>query len=53
MGQTTFTMTARQTGKIPTEQVRTEFSMRFGNKIDVLEKMENEAAARFGKRSRP
>jgi integrase len=45
MGHTTSTMTARYTGEIPIEQIRTEFSMRFGNKIDVLENMENEAVA--------
>jgi hypothetical protein len=38
-------MTARYTGEIPLEQTRTEFSMKFGNKIDVLENMENEVAA--------
>ena len=32
-------------GEIPLEQIRTEFSMKFGNKIDVLETMETGAAA--------
>ena len=45
MGHTTSTMTARYTGEIPIEQIRAEFSMRFGRKIDVLENMENEAVA--------
>jgi integrase len=45
MGHTSSTMTARYTGEIPLEQIRTEFSMKFGNKIDVLENMENEVAA--------
>jgi integrase len=45
MGHTSSTMTARYTGEIPLEQTRTEFSMKFGNKIDVLENMENEVAA--------
>jgi integrase len=45
MGHTSSTMTARYTGEIPFEQIRTEFSMKFGTKIDVLENMENEAAA--------
>jgi hypothetical protein len=38
-------MTAFYTGEIPLEQIRTEFSMKFGNKIDVLETMETGAAA--------
>jgi integrase len=45
MGHTSSTMTARYTGEIPLEQIRTEFSMKFGNRIDVLENMENEVAA--------
>ena len=45
MGHTSSAMTARYTGKIPLEQVRAEFSCKFGNKIDVLENMENEEAA--------
>ena len=43
MGHTSSTMTARYTREIPLEQIRTEFSSKFGNKIDVLENMENEA----------
>jgi hypothetical protein len=38
-------MTALYTGEIPLEQVRTEFSIKFGTKIDVLEIMETGAAA--------
>jgi len=45
MGHTSSTMTARYTGEIPLEQVRTEFSIKFGDKIDVMENMENEVAA--------
>jgi len=45
MGHTLTVMTARYTGEIPLEQVRTEFSKVFGCKIELLEKMENEAAA--------
>jgi integrase len=45
MGHSSSAMTARYTGEIPLEQIRTGFSMKFGNKIDVLENMENEAAA--------
>lgn len=48
MGHTSAAMTARYTGEIPLDQVKAEFSSRFGNKIDVLENtenLENEAAA--------
>jgi integrase len=48
MGHTSSTMMARYTGEIPLEQIRTGFSIKSGNRIDVLgnkEKMENEAAA--------
>ena len=36
MGHASAAMTALYTGEIPLEQIRTEFSMKFGNKIDVL-----------------
>lgn len=45
MGHSSASMTALYTGEIPLEQIRNEFSAKFGNKIDVLEKMENESAA--------
>jgi len=50
MGHSSATMTALYTGQIPLEEVRAAFSkVRFssksGNKIDVLENMENESAA--------
>lgn len=45
MGHSSSAMTARYTGEVPFEQIRTEFSPRFGIKIDVLENMENEVAA--------
>jgi hypothetical protein len=45
MGHTSATMTALYSGEIPVEDVSAEFSKKFGNKIVVLEKMENEAAA--------
>ena len=45
MGHASAAMTALYTGEIPLEQIRTEFSMKFGNKIDVLETMETDAAA--------
>ena len=38
-------MTDRYTGEIPLDDVRSEFSMKFGNKIVVLENMENGAVA--------
>ncbi len=41
MGHTLTVMTARYTGEIPLEQVRTEFSKMFGSKIELLEKTEN------------
>ncbi|MGD0909137.1 MAG: site-specific integrase [Candidatus Acidiferrales bacterium] len=42
MGHSTAAMTARYTGEIPIEQIRAAFSIRNGNKIAVLENMENE-----------
>jgi hypothetical protein len=45
MGHASAAMTALYTGEIPLDQIRTEFSMKFGNKIDVLETMETGAAA--------
>ncbi len=45
MGHSSSAMTDRYTGEIPLDDVRSEFSMKFGNKIVVLEKMENGAAA--------
>lgn len=45
MGHTSSTMTALYTGEIPLEQIEAEFSSKFGNKIVVLENMENEAVA--------
>lgn len=45
MGHSSVAMTARYTGEIPVEQVRAAFSSTDGNKIVVLEKMENEAVA--------
>ena len=45
MGHTTAAMTRLYSGEIPIEQVQAEFSSKFGTKIDVLENMENEAAA--------
>jgi hypothetical protein len=35
MGHASAAMTAFYTGEVPLEQIRTEFSMKFGNKIDV------------------
>ncbi len=45
MGHSSSAMTDRYTGEIPLDDVRTEFSMKFGKKIVVLEKMENGAAS--------
>ncbi|HUC42244.1 MAG TPA: tyrosine-type recombinase/integrase [Candidatus Micrarchaeaceae archaeon] len=45
MGHSCAVMTARYTGEIPIEQIRAAFSSTFGNKIVVLENMENEAVA--------
>jgi hypothetical protein len=45
MGHSSAAMTALYTGEIPLEQVRNEFSSKFGDKIVVLESMENESAA--------
>jgi len=45
MGHSSSAMTDRYTGEIPLDDVRSEFSMKFGNKIVVLENMENGAAA--------
>jgi len=47
MGHTSATMTTLYTGEIPTENVIAEFSTKFGDKIVVLENMENEAAAQL------
>ncbi|MGB2627939.1 MAG: hypothetical protein WAK20_14220 [Candidatus Acidiferrum sp.] len=45
MGHASAAMTAFYTGEIPLEQIRTEFSTKFGSKIDVLETMETDATA--------
>lgn len=45
MGHTESAMTALYTGEVPFEEVQAEFFKTFGNRIDVLEKMENGAAA--------
>jgi integrase len=45
MGHTSAEMTRLYTGEIPIENVQAEFSAKFGNQIDVLENVENEAAA--------
>jgi integrase len=45
MGHTSAAMTRLYTGEIPIEHVEAEFSTRFGNRIDVLENVENGAAA--------
>lgn len=48
MGHASAAMTARYTGEIPLEQIRSEFSSKFGTKTKLLEnkeKMENEGAA--------
>jgi hypothetical protein len=45
MGHSSSAMTDRYTGEIPLDDVRVEFSMKFGDKIDVLETMETGAAA--------
>jgi integrase len=45
MGHSSAAMTALYTGEIPIAQIRSEFSMRFGNKIVVLENVENKSAA--------
>ena len=45
MGHSSHAMTVRYTGEISLEQVRASFSISNGNKIVVLENMENEAAA--------
>jgi integrase len=48
-GHTTATMTALYTGQVPLDQVKAEFSNRFGKaimrKTVLLENLENEAAA--------
>jgi hypothetical protein len=46
MGHSTAAMTARYTGEIPLAQVRAAFSIGNGNKIDVLENMENDRPIR-------
>jgi len=45
MGHSSATMTRLYTAEIPPEDVASAFSMKFGSQIDVLENMENEAAA--------
>jgi integrase len=45
MGHSSATMTRLYTGEIPTEDVASAFSKKFGSQIVVLENMENEAAA--------
>jgi hypothetical protein len=45
MGHTSAAMTRLYTGEIPLEHVQAEFSSKNGNRIVVLENMENEAAA--------
>jgi integrase len=45
MGHTSAAMTRLYTGEIPIEHVEAEFSAKFGNKIDVLENVENAVAA--------
>ncbi len=46
MGHASAAVTAAlYTGVIPLEQIRTEFSVKVGNNIDVLETMETGAAA--------
>ncbi len=38
-------ITMLYSGEIPLDQIQAEFSTKTGNQIDVLENMENEAAA--------
>jgi len=38
-------MTERYTGEVSLDDIRAEFSMKFGSKIDVLEIMETGATA--------
>jgi integrase len=45
MGHTSAAMTRLYTGEIPIEHVIAEFCSKFGNRIVVLENMENEAVA--------
>jgi hypothetical protein len=45
MGHSSAAMTVRYTGEIPVAQIEAAFSRRNGNKIDVLENMENEVVA--------
>jgi integrase len=45
MGHSSAAMTERYTGEVPLDDVRSEFSMKFGTEIDVLEIMETGAAA--------
>jgi hypothetical protein len=45
MGHSSATMTGLYTGEISLAQVRAAFSRMKGNKIDVLENVENESAA--------
>jgi len=44
-GHASAAMTTLDTGEIPLEQIRAEFSIKFGSEIDVLETMENNATA--------
>jgi hypothetical protein len=41
MGHASAAMTARYTGEIPLEQIRSEFSSKFGTKTELLEKGKN------------
>jgi hypothetical protein len=45
MGHSLWTMTARCSGEVPIEDVRADFFKKFGDKIVVLENMENEVVA--------
>jgi integrase len=45
MGHSSAAMTQLYSGEIPLQDVAAAFSKAFGNKIDVLETMETEAAA--------
>jgi hypothetical protein len=45
MGHSSASMTALYTDEIPLDEIRSEFSSKFGNKIVILEKMENDSAA--------
>jgi hypothetical protein len=45
MGHTSAAMMARYTSEIPLEQVRSEFSKKFGSKIEFWKKTETELSA--------